>query len=79
MANFASSSLGKRMQLLDEPLQFYSTHYKPMLLTVCLGTATFILRPSVIMAMIVFVFAVVIISTNTSPKLVQERMLFYVS
>ena len=79
MANFASSSLHKRIQLLDEPMQFYSTHYKSILLTVCLGTTTFILRPSVIMAMVVFVFAVVIISTDTSLKLVQERMLFYVS
>ena len=59
--NFACTLLHSRTQLLEELQQFYATHCKSMLVTTCLGTATFILRPSVIMAMIFFALVVVII------------------
>ena len=58
--NFACTLLRRRTQLLEELQQFYATHCKSMLVTTCLGTATFILRHSVIMAMNFFALVVVI-------------------
>ena len=51
---------------MEEPRRFYATHCKSMLVITCLGTATFILRPSVIMAMTIFVLVVVIIHPSSS-------------
>lgn len=58
---FETTYLHSEILLLEELQRFYATHCKSMLVTTCLGTATFILRPSVIMAMNFFALVVVII------------------